>query len=64
MFPNIVRRRGNGSVAGSGRTMRRQVPRVLLRGVFNESEKSKDRPADSGHTRSTNVAGYRGVNGR
>jgi hypothetical protein len=58
--PKLIGSRGNESAAGSGTTVRRQMPRALLRGVFNESEKSEDRPADRGHARSTKVAGYRG----
>jgi hypothetical protein len=58
--PILVGSRGNESAASSGTTVRRQMPRALLRGVFNESEKSKDRPADWGHARSPNVASSRG----
>jgi len=35
-------------------------PESLLRGVFNDSEKPKDRQADWGRARSTKVADYRG----
>jgi len=35
------------------------VPRAPLRGVFNEFENLKDRPADWGHACSKHVAGYR-----
>jgi len=35
-------------------------PESLLRGLFHDSEKSKNRPADWGHARSTKLADYRG----
>jgi sRNA-binding carbon storage regulator CsrA len=58
--PRLVGSHRNESTAGSGATVRRQMPRALLRGVFNESETSKDRPVDWGHARPTKAAGSRG----
>jgi sRNA-binding carbon storage regulator CsrA len=58
--PKPVGSRRNESTAGFGTTVRRQMPSAQLRGLFNESKKSKDRPADWEPARSTQTAGSRG----